>query len=134
MKGVLFIDSDFFDIYFDKIPDKTVKTQNFKGYNIPVGYEYSDFVFKIKKELDTHLTASPFMVLFGKDNNLIHDNCAYFKQLQFNDDDFDYRYEYTIGLNTPSFHFGLKDLSANSKVSNIIKAYFLKKRLESNKK
>lgn len=145
MKGVICIDSYFYEIEFEEIPCSNcsyrqtgIFDQN--GIIIPgsknfISIDWGDFIFTTKEKIKETLRVKPF-ILFCEDGNSLSDESAFFKEFsgEINEKE-ELEYKYTIGIRSPKMCFDKKKIREimGAKVLNLYKVYLVKKRLEQNK-
>ena len=144
MKGVIYIDSCFYEVEFEKFPSCSYRHSGFlndlaqimPGSMELVSIDWENLVFTTKTKINGTLKINPF-VLFCVNGNSLYDNSAYFVNMTAEmDKDNKTNYEYTIALSLPRICFGKKETTKSipSEINNLYKVYLVKKRLEQNKK
>ena len=144
MKGVIYIDSCFYEIEFEKMLcsncsyRKTAFTDA-SGVIMPgsqqiVSIDWDDFEFTTDKKIEPDLRVNPFF-LFCNDGSSAHDKSAYFIKRTAEFVDNKVKYKYKIGLGLPKVCLGKqKNENIPASILNLYKVYIVKKRLEQNKK
>lgn len=135
MSGTIILDSLIQDIVFEKIPSEHYSWKELEfGRKVLTSIDWSDFIFKTNKKIETTNKSYPLTVIFQEDS-IMHDEHSYFKGYSANVVcDNVIEYEYTIGLRLPTVCFGIKnfkDLDYN--IVQKIKEISVHKRFGQNK-